>query len=169
MNSILYGIISIFAIIIGPILAIQLQKYLEKKSEVKYRKIQIFKTLMSTRAARLSNDHIRALNSIDLEFNDTKKDAKVITAWKEYFDHLCQASSDEAQNRIWITKSDEFFTELLYQMGISLGYNFDKVLIKRNVYSPKGLLEYDAQNFSLRENALKVLKGENIIAVKLKE
>ena len=169
MNNTLYGIVSIVAIIIGPILAVQLQKYIENKNETKYKKIQIFKILMSTRAARLSSDHIRALNTIDLEFNTGNKDQKVILAWKEYFDHLCHDSSDEKLIPIWSSKSDELFTELLYQMSISLGYKYDKVLIMRNAYSPKGLAEYDAQNILIRDNVLKVLKGDNFISVKMHE
>ncbi len=169
MNNTLYGITSIFAIILGPIIAVQLQKYIEKKTEKRYKKVQVFKILMATRAARLSNDHILALNSIDLEFNDVKKDKKVILAWKEYFDHLCHDFSDEKMIPIWSTKSNELFTELLYQMSFCLGYKYDKILIMRNAYSPKGLAEYDAQNYIIRDNMLKVLKGENIISVKLNE
>jgi len=157
MNNTLYGIISIAAIITGPIIAVQLQKFIEKRTDSQSRRIRVFKILMATRAARLSNDHIMALNSIDLEFSKNRRYGKVITAWKEYFDHLCHDSADETQIQIWNTRRDELFTELLFQMSISLGYHYDKVLIMRNAYSPKGLAEYDAQNYSIRENVLKVL------------
>lgn len=108
-----------------------------------------------------------ALNSIDLEFSKNKRYSKVITAWKEYFDHLCHDSTDETQIPIWNTRRDDLLTELLFQMSVSLGYQYDRVLIMRNAYSPKGLAEYDAQNYSIRDNALKVLKGENKISVKI--
>jgi uncharacterized membrane protein YqgA involved in biofilm formation len=69
MNNSLYGVISIAAIIIGSIIAVQLQKFIEKRTDSQSRRIQVFKILMATRAARLTNDHIMALNSIDLEFS----------------------------------------------------------------------------------------------------
>ena len=60
--------ITILAIIAGPILAVQAQKIIEGVKERKERKIRLFHTLMETRAARLSGQHVSALNMIDLEF-----------------------------------------------------------------------------------------------------
>ena len=60
--------VTVAAIIIGPILAIQIQKILDNLREKKKRRITIFKTLMSTRATRLNKEHVEALNMIDIEF-----------------------------------------------------------------------------------------------------
>ncbi|MCG0019452.1 DUF6680 family protein [Vibrio parahaemolyticus] len=60
--------ITIGAVIIGPILAVQAQKIIENITERKRRKLQLFHTLMETRATRLSGAHVSALNMIDLEF-----------------------------------------------------------------------------------------------------
>jgi len=64
----LTNILMVAAVGIAPILAVQVQKWLEVFREQRGRKIWIFKTLMATRAANLSSDHVRALNMIDLEF-----------------------------------------------------------------------------------------------------
>lgn len=58
MNNTLYGVISIAAIIIGPIIAVQLQKFIEKRTDAQSRRMRVFKILMATRAARLASDHI---------------------------------------------------------------------------------------------------------------
>jgi len=60
--------ITILAIIIGPILAVQAQKVLENSRIKKQRRLHLFHTLMSTRASRVSNAHVSALNMIDIEF-----------------------------------------------------------------------------------------------------
>jgi prolipoprotein diacylglyceryltransferase len=60
MNNTLYGVISIAAIIIGPIIAVQLQKFIEKRTDAQSRRMRVFKILMATRAARLASDHIMA-------------------------------------------------------------------------------------------------------------
>ena len=60
--------ITISAIIIGPILAVQVQKLIERYKEKNDRKLNIFKTLMATRGARVSFEHVRALNMIDTEY-----------------------------------------------------------------------------------------------------
>ncbi|MEQ8562592.1 MAG: hypothetical protein RID18_13845, partial [Cytophagales bacterium] len=80
-------IIMTVAVIIGPIAAVQIQKWLENSRNKKERKLLLFKTLMSTRATRVSIEHVQSLNMIDIEFNN-KGYEKVITAWRNYNDHL---------------------------------------------------------------------------------
>ena len=60
--------ITVIAVIAGPILAVQAQKFVESFREKKQRRSAIFKTLMSTRAERLHREHVQALNMIDIEF-----------------------------------------------------------------------------------------------------
>lgn len=57
----------IVSTILGPILAVQVQKWLELWREKRDRKLKIFYNLMATRAARVSERHVEALNSIQLE------------------------------------------------------------------------------------------------------
>ena len=73
----------------APFVGIWLQKKIEsRKTQVK-QKEHIFRTLMATRARRLSPEHVQALNMIDLEFYPkTPSDRAVIAAWKEYRGHL---------------------------------------------------------------------------------
>lgn len=61
-------IIMTSAVILGPILAVQAQKVIEKFQETRKRRMALFKTLMSTRAERLNRDHVQALNMIDIDF-----------------------------------------------------------------------------------------------------
>lgn len=71
----------IAAVLLGPIIAVQLTRYLDNKKEERERKLQVFKTLMATRAYTVSWDHVVALNRIDLEFDkDDKKEKAVIEA-----------------------------------------------------------------------------------------
>ena len=48
----------------GPIFAVQAQKCLERRRSVQERRLLIFRTLMSTRAAVLSPGHVEVLNAI---------------------------------------------------------------------------------------------------------
>ena len=159
--------IMIAAIILGPILAIQVEKYLEFRREDKQRKVNIFKTLMATRGSVLSYKHVEALNMIDLEF-DYDKYENVVNAWKEYFDNLINKDHDgeEALKR-WSEKNNELLTSLLYEMGSSLGYKFDKVLIRRNVYSPVGHAQHEEEQRSIRQGLLSILYGESSLPVYL--
>lgn len=79
----------VFATILGPVLAVQAQKWLERNREVKQRRAWIFRMLMATRATTLSPKHVEALNAIPIEFYGKDKRLKaIINKWKTYLDHL---------------------------------------------------------------------------------
>ena len=50
------------ATLLGPVLAVQAQKYIERWRDANIRRDRIFKSLMATRATRLAPQHIEALN-----------------------------------------------------------------------------------------------------------
>ena len=58
----------VFATLMGPILAVQAQKFLEELREYRAAKLWIFRSLMTTRMQRESVDHVRALNMMDICF-----------------------------------------------------------------------------------------------------
>jgi hypothetical protein len=155
--------ISIAAIFLGPVIAIQLQKFIEQRKQVQERREGIFRTLMATRGETLSPHHVGALNRIDLDFSSEKRYQKVIEAWKEYFDHL--HNGDREQPSIWATTRLELFTNLLYEMGHSLGYSFDRVLIKRNIYSPEGHGIIEREDTEIRQGMARLFRGEDALPI----
>ena len=60
------------AVVIGPILAVQAQKMVERIKDKRERQLKIFKALMTTRAERVSREHVQALNMIYIEFYGRK-------------------------------------------------------------------------------------------------
>jgi uncharacterized protein DUF6680 len=156
--------LTITAILLGPIIAIRLQTFIEKRRNDYGRKERIFKTLMATRATRLSLEHVQALNMIDIEFYDRKvkrsrKNKVVVDAWKEYLDHL----SDKGMSpELWNNKSNELFIELMHAMSIALGYDFDRTAIKNTSYMPTAHgAELDEQAV-IRKGFAAIFKGEKI-------
>ena len=158
-------VLTLIAIILGPIIAVQLQKYLDRKREIENGKINIFKMLMATRGSVLSVHHVDALNRIDLEFSRDKKYKKVINAWKEYFDNLNLQCETEDQYSRWGDKNEELLATLLFEMGQSLGYSFDKVSIKRHRYSPIGHERFQRENEIIRQGLISILNQEKSIPI----
>jgi hypothetical protein len=76
---------TVLAIVLGPILAVQAQKWREDLRSKSERRREIFEVLMATRLARLSPEHVHALNRIDIEFRKIKP---VEEAWRDYLAHL---------------------------------------------------------------------------------
>ena len=166
MKISLLDILTLLAMIVGPIAAVQVQKTLERFRTDKDRKVAIFKTLMATRGSVLSSLHVEALNRIDLEFSRKKKYEAVIRAWKEYFDNLSRTVNNEEAS-VWFARNEELLANLLYEMGKALGYDFDKVLIKRNVYSPVGHSTIERENELLRKGMLDLLDGKRSLPFEL--
>lgn len=151
----------IFAVFTGPIVAVQLTKYLDHKNEKIKRKLDIFKTLMATRAYAISMEHVMTLNRIDLEF-ETKipKEKEVLNAWKAYLDHLSNGNPSGEQ---WFSKRIDLLVELLHKMALVLKYDFDKTHIKNSSYAPvaHGDVETDQQN--IRKGVIEIIEGKRVI------
>lgn len=154
--------LTIAALILGPILAVQVQKFIDRTKEAKSRRLWVFKTLMATRHATLSIDHVAALNRIDLEFDD-KRFHNVLEAWRQYFDNLGTPGRTEHEISVWISKNDDLLAELLFQMGHSLGFQFDRSQIRRNVYSPRWHSKVENDNNAIREKLIEVFDGKRTI------
>ena len=158
----------ILAIIVAPVLAVQIQRFIENKKEIKTRKMQIFRTLMSTRATRLDAKHIEALNMIDIEFFENKK---ITEAWKLLLDNFVNYPKDikdpnyQVQLNSCVKESDNLFVNLLYEIAKSLNYTFDKVYLKRGVYIPKGQAEHMMSQEFIRRAFVEVLLGQRSIPI----
>jgi hypothetical protein len=103
---------------------------------------------------------------IDVEFYGKRK---VIAAWKIYLDHLVsdfpkdQPALDRGGER-----RDDLLTDLLYEMGTSLKYNFDKVQIRRAVYSPKGHFDVEQDFNVIRKALVDILSGKTAIPMEVR-
>lgn len=148
----------VFATLVGPILAIWASEWRQKNRQSQERKELVFRTLMSTRSARLHPDHIRALNDIVFAFSGN---SKVIDAWGLYFDHLgVNQGSTEDSNSRWHEKSNNLLADLLHQMSIDLNVSFSKTFITQPSYYPRGyeITEYEQQE--IRKLILELLRNE---------
>jgi hypothetical protein len=160
----------------GPILAVQAQKLVEAARAKRNLKENIFQTLMATRSVRLSAEHVRALNAIDIAFYgrrifkvqfQSRGEKAVRRAWRDYFDSLSLDNSTYSadQNRHLIDLRYEKFIALLSAIAVEQRYDFDPIDLKKNVYNPVFHGEIEEQNRIVRQGIVNVLKGE--IALKM--
>jgi hypothetical protein len=157
-------VVTVAAIVLSPIIALEVQKRLDDRRATLDRKMTIFRKLMTTRATQLSPAHVEALNGIEVEFYATSgPDKRVLDAWRLYINHLNRPTGEgEALNR-WVETKNNLLIELLYQMAQRLKYDIDKVAIEKNVYHPKGFVEIETEQHALRKAALAVFSGEQPI------
>jgi hypothetical protein len=151
------------AILLSPLIAVQVTVWIQRYQEKRLRKLSIFKTLMATRASGLAAEHVQALNMIDIEFyGKDKKSREILRAWKAYLDHL---TSGTPATEVWGSRREELFIELLHAMASCLKYEFDKTDIRRTSYFPVGHGEIETDQIRIRRGLVAVLEGKAALPV----
>lgn len=189
MSTVL-SVATIIAIIAGPILAIQVQKIIERITQRRDEKRKLFKSLMVTRGRPLLLEHVQALNMIDIVFSvkwyRSKKDKAVIDAWSVFRDHLYHypkaplakegvdiskedTATYNAQMETWISKKDDLLIEILDKMAKPLGYRFDKVLLKRGSYTPRHYGDLEAYQLINLRGISELLVGNRSLPIRIVE
>ncbi len=150
---------------LGPIVAVQLQKLLERNRETNSARNKLFKTLMATRALNLSPAHVEALNAVPIEFYGSSSPLKGInTRWKIYYEHLLAPANGDSN---WETRRRELLFNLLVDMSKFLHYDFDEVDIKK-VYAPQGHAVIEADQEIIRRGFAELFKGQLTIPVEIR-
>lgn len=162
--------LNLLAIIAGPVLAVQAQKWIERHREDQNRKLWLFRELMATRGTRLSPRHVDALNLVELEYSPNKpKQRPVHEAWRSYFDVLNTAPPDAGNPQPHYQRRDDALVELLYEMGVSLRvHHIDRVAIRRNAYTPSGHGDVERELNIIRKSLAKIFTtGQHAIRVQM--
>lgn len=162
MSQTALTVASIVAIIVGPIIALAIQRWADHRRELRREKLWVFRTLMAHRATRLNPNFVQALNAIDVIFHgDSQKEKDVRTAWKILLDHLNtdQKSENAVQRQL------DLLVTLLARMGKCLGYDFDEVYLKRQAYQPVGLANMEEEQNEVRATLLQILKGNRRVPI----
>lgn len=132
-------VLNIVALVVVPILAVVIGQCLQNRAERRKDKMQVFKTLMTSRiygqVDGWTREGVEAMNIIDVVFVDDKK---VREAWKDLNDKFRVSNPDEQH----LEKIRQAQFKLLEEMAKALGYK-DKITWEtiQNPYVPKGLVE----------------------------
>ncbi|UPJ69858.1 DUF6680 family protein [Bradyrhizobium sp. 187] len=167
----------VIATVLGPVVAVQTQKWIERASERGRRRQWIFTALMANRATRLSDEYVRALNLIDLEFSPKRfggsADRKVIHAWRALFGELGNGPPDDNQDmnvaRAWNERVTERLVDLLSEMSTALGYTFSEEELRRGIYYPKGRVDLEQSQIAIMHGLSKIIQGTTSLPMKITE
>jgi hypothetical protein len=153
----------IIAVVAGPVLAVQVERFLAGRREERERKLAMFRTLMASRVSRAADPrHTEALNLIGVEFYKHKS---VITIWRDYMAHLDVPPEVNG----WGLKWTELFVDLLYAMAQALRFkNIDKTQI-RQAYAPRLYANLDSEHAAIRHGLIAVLEGKTAITIRPSE
>jgi hypothetical protein len=151
--------VMIWVVAKAPKWAVEAQWEIQRMASDRDRRMQLFRSLMSTRAHRLHVNHVMALNTIGVEFSsDSIEDRDIRAAWKEYLDRL-SARRDE-NPVLWDQRTHDGLANLLQRMGRSLGIDRDISFFKEEVYTPTAHGEMAIAEIETATNWARVVKGE---------
>lgn len=128
--------------------------FVQKKSEEKRVKIQIFETLMSHRYRMADKENVEELNKISVIFHNSQR---VRTAWDEFIKTVnIQNVGPEILNK----SIGEKYTKLLEEIGKSIGYKDVSWEDINHFYFPTGLATELSEEELLRKAQLSQLSTE---------
>lgn len=148
-----FEISTLLAIFFGPVIAVLVTRYIDRLRERRSRRMEIFRSLMTTRRLKLSPEHVSALNLIEIEYY---KNERVLEKWKAYVDHL---QTSEGDPKRWNELADAYYTELVQAIGRTLGYNIEQLSIFQGGYAPRGWEMVEAEQTQFRKLVIEVLEG----------
>jgi len=157
------AIATIVAVLLGPILAVLVTRFVDERRLKHTRRMEVFRTLMRTRRMRLTPEHVGAINLVEIEFDG---ESPVLDAWKAYWGHLHQTvPTDQAQQRQFFQDQDGLLTRLLHAIAKSLGFKIEQLDIFQGGYVPQGWLNDEQTARELRALTLDILNGRRGIPV----
>lgn len=174
--------LTIFAILLGPVLGVGFAIWLERRRAKEARRLDIFRTLMRTRRARISPDHVGALNLVEIEFRD---DPDVVSNWKALLDHFGKAQprhpNEEIQNGMESKETDtrenryslrvvqerqELLTKLLSEIAKAVGFNnIEQLDIFKGGYTPQGWEDTEFDQLVIRRLFVDISLGRKVLPV----
>lgn len=155
INSLIL-IVTIVAIIYGPLKAVEITRKKDLEREAAARKRLILSTLMRTRKTVMNPDHVGALNQIQLEF--FTHDA-VITAYKSYIANLSETvppPGNPLDN--FMKRRNDLFFDLLHSVAIATDVPLDRHDLDRLAYMPFGWQTEQNEIQVFRSSLIEVLE-----------
>lgn len=133
------AVLNLVAIVGIPILAVVIGQYLQNRAEKRKDKMQIFRTLMTSRIYGWTVDSVHALNLIDVVLQ------KILLS--EALGKPLDAYSSSEESELMKQKRQNLNYNLLEEMAKNLGYK-DRITWEtiQNPYVPKGMIDqWEAQ------------------------
>jgi hypothetical protein len=154
----------VFATLLGPILAVQAQSFIERRRAGNNRRTNIFHALMRTRATPLSPDAVNALNTVPLEFY---RDRVIINAYRAFIVHT-GIPTDQPTPQAWGDRRIDLLMDLIQKVAVRVGYKFDVPQLKAEFYAPQLHKTMEEELTQIRQGLAKVLAGHAAIPMDVK-
>lgn len=154
--------LTILAIVTGPIAAVLITRFLDRRHDKRRRQNEVLMSLMRTREARLSGEHVGALNIIQLEFHGREP---ILAAYQRYIEHLGIPLPTVAEQDAFFAQREDRFLELVAAIAFDLNYRFDKRNLERLSYAPQAWRDDESLQRGNMELLRQLLTGDRPLHV----
>ena len=144
---------------LGPVLAVALTFWRDNRRSHWDRRLWVFRTLMATRQAGISAEHVNALNLVEVYFY---RHGKVQTNWRSYKEHLFSGGPEDAS---WYEKKERLLANLLFEMAKALRFNIPAIDIFKGGYAPKGWEHRNNRQAEAMEYIYELSRGTKIVPI----
>lgn len=152
----------VIATLLSPLIAVQVQVWLERRRTKEGRRQQVFYALMRTRASTLAPEHVHALNAVPIEFYGIKT---ITDAYKDYIAHL---NAPQVNPAAWGERRVDPFMDLLHKLSEELNYKFTVAQLKGEYYAPKWQFDLEAEQTAIRQGIANILAGKGALPMDVK-
>lgn len=157
----------VFATLLGPIIAVLITRWQDARDRTHRRRAETFRTLMATRGTPISNEHVGAMNTVEVDFYGVKN---VEVAWSNYIAHLNAhpgRDAPDAAKNLWEDVRKDRLAIMLAKMATVLGIIKSEIEIRRGGYAPEGWATRDARQLAAQDWLLDLAQGKRAIPIKV--
>lgn len=142
---------------------VRLSEKERKSAALQDRKLNVFRTLLATRSAKLHALRIEALNLVIFEFREVES---VRSAFTEHNSHLRTTEPTEEQAaRAWADREHLLLAKLLHAISKSLDLGYTLEELSTEGYQPIAIWEQDQHQRAIRTGLCNILVGNAALRV----
>lgn len=153
----------VMATLFGPVAAVLITRWGDNRREQRNRLLYIYRVLMATRRTNIAEEHVAAINLVEVEFHKVKP---VIEAWSAYISHLNgRVGIDEPAelHKRWNERRSELLAILLSKIASHLGISKGEIEIMHGGYAPQGWADKEDRITKMQEYVLRLANGQAIV------
>lgn len=164
-ESSFFGWAVLAATLLGPVSAVFVTRWIDTKREKQQRRLHVLRTLMATRRAPLSPEHVNALNLIEIEFYGKKN---VLESWKKLLEHFSKTFDPKDEERV-ARERENLKTKLLSDMARVVGYRIEQLEIISGGYMPQYMVNYETEQQAIRRLFAELANGNRALPVEVRK
>lgn len=151
----------VLATIVGPVAAVFITRWNDQRRERRNRLLHVYRVLMATRRSNVSQDHVAAINLVEVEFHGVKP---VIEAWSAYLTHLNTRAGDALEHgNIWNDRRSELLAVLLVKIAAHLGITKGEIEILHGGYAPQAWGIREDKLDAVQDYAIRLSEGKAVL------